>query len=297
MAQEPRTHRQAADLPEAARARLARVRAGSTWDSPLSSKEFAAVKGVAFEPLGQVLGAAVFNVGYPGDWICSGAWTFTGGTDVSSAAWAPFSQLVKTMYAARRLALARAVAECRALGGDGIVGMKVRAGEFPAGGLEFTALGTAVRARTGVRPRRPFTSHLSGQDFAKLPRAGWIPTGLAFGISVATRHDDWLASHQTRRSRLDAGNQEVDGYTRLINHARHGARLQLARDTASQGADGVVLDEMELRVRERECPPYANSRDHIAEAIFVGTSIARFGRSRGPTGPGPLTILRLGPER
>ncbi|WP_242553756.1 heavy metal-binding domain-containing protein, partial [Streptomyces beijiangensis] len=121
------------------------------------------------------------------------------------------------MYAARRLALTRAVAECRALGGDGIVGVKLRIGEFPAGGLEFTALGTAVRAHSRIRPRQPFTSHLSGQDFAKLIHAGWVPTGLAFGIAVASRHDDWRTS---RRITWTAGNQEVDGYTQLISLVR-----------------------------------------------------------------------------
>lgn len=288
------TQQRDADLPEAARARMAEISGSRTWGSALSSEEFAAIRGVAFEPVGQVLGTAVFHIGYTGGWSCSGAWSFTGGTDVSSSAWAPFSQLVKTMYTARRVALSRATAECRALGGDGIVGVKLKVGPFPSGGLEFTALGTAVRARSKTRPVQPFTSHLSGQDFAKLMHAGWVPTGLAFGISIATRHDDWRTYGQIRWT---AGNQEVDGYTQLINHARHDARVQLARDAASHGGDGVVVDEMELRVRERECPTYQNSRDHIAEAVFLGTSIARFHRSERPAGPRPLTIMRLERER
>ena len=288
------TQQRDADLPESARARMAEISGSRTWGSALSSEEFAAIRGVAFEPVGQVLGTAVFHIGYTGGWSCSGAWSFTGGTDVSSSAWAPFSQLVKTMYTARRVALSRATAECRALGGDGIVGVKLKVGPFPSGGLEFTALGTAVRARSKTRPVQPFTSHLSGQDFAKLMHAGWVPTGLAFGISIATRHDDWRTYGQIRWT---AGNQEVDGYTQLINHARHDARVQLARDAASHGGDGVVVDEMELRVRERECPTYQNSRDHIAEAVFLGTSIARFHRSERPAGPRPLTIMRLERER
>ena len=295
MTQEPMTQPHEADLPEAARARMAEIRSSNTWGSALSTEEFAAIRSVAFEPVGQVLGTAVFHIGYAGAWSCSGAWSGVAfGTDVSSSAWAPFSQLVRTMYAARRLALARAVAECRALGGDGIVGVKLKVGGFPAGGLEFTALGTAVRARSKIRPRQPFTSHLSGQDFARLMHAGWVPTGLAFGISIATRHDDWRTYGQIRWT---AGNQEVDGYTQLINHARHDARQQLARDAAAHGGDGVVVDEMELRVRERECPTYQNSRDHIAEAVFLGTSVARFHKSERPAGPRPLTIMRLDREQ
>ncbi|MFI9103814.1 heavy metal-binding domain-containing protein [Streptomyces fildesensis] len=280
--------------PEGGRARTAKARVGGAWDSALSAEEFAAIKGVGFEPVGQVLGTAVFNIGYAGGWGCPGAWSKGDGTQVSSSVWAPFSPLVKAMYAARRLALSRAVAECDALGGDGIAGVTLRVGAFPAGGLEFTALGTAVRARSRSRPRRPFTSHLSGQDFAKLLHAGWVPTGLAFGISIASRHDDWRTS---RRVRWTAGNEEVDGYTQLINHARHDARTRLAREVVAHGGDGVVVDGMELRVRESECFTYGNAQDHIAEAVFVGTSIARFGRAKQPAGPRPLTIMRLERER
>lgn len=205
-------------LPGCSAGGVVKPRAGGSWDSALSAEEFAAVQGVGFESVGQVLGAAaVFTIGYTGLWGCPGAWSVTDGKKVPSSAWtSSFSQLVRTMYEARRVALARAVAECRALGADGIVGveLRVREVEFSEGALEFTALGTAVRARSRVRPRAPFTSHLSGQDFAKLLYAGWVPTGLAFGIALDARHDDWRTS---RRSNWTAGNQEVDGYTQLIN--------------------------------------------------------------------------------
>lgn len=286
------TQHREAGIPGAAVGGRAKSRGGGTWDSALSSEEFAAVKGVGFDPVGQVLGTAVFNIGYTGFWGCPGAWSVSDrGTTGPSSKWASsFSPMVKTVYAARRLALARAVAECRALGGDGVVGVELRVGEFPAGGLEFTAWGTAVRARSRIRPRTPFTSHLSGQDFAKLVHAGWVPTGLALGIALSTRHDDWRTS---RAIRWTAGNREVDGYTQLLRHARHSARGQLALDAAKHGGDGVVVDELELSVRESECSSYGDSRDLIAEAVIVGTSIARFHRSERPAGPRTLTIMRL----
>ncbi|MFG2987324.1 heavy metal-binding domain-containing protein [Streptomyces sp. NPDC048258] len=282
------THRRDAGSPGGA--------AGGTWDSALPAGEFAAVKGVGFEPVGQVLGTAVFNIGYEGLWGCPGAWTVTDGVKKPSPPMgSSFAPMVGTLYAARRLALARAVAECRALGGDGIVGVDLRVDRFTSHTVEFTVLGTAVRARSRIRPRAPFTSHLRGQDFAKLLNAGWVPTGLAFGIAMETRHDDW----STLQSSWTAGNQEVEGYTQLISRARQGARKQLAIDVAKHGADGVVVDEVELTVHGRECPGVggigggAYARDCIAEAVFVGTSIARFGRSRRPAGPEPLTIMRL----
>jgi uncharacterized protein YbjQ (UPF0145 family) len=282
------------DLPEAARARMREIQGTSTWGSALSTQEFNAIKGVGFDPVGQVLGTAVFQIGYQGGYGCSGAWSGYLGqnlsTDVSSRAWAPFSALVQSMYTARQTALARAVAECRALGGDGIVGASLTMRRFVTGGLEFTALGTAVRARGSVRPRQPFTSHVTGQEFAKLIHAGYVPTGLALGISIASRHDDYRTRASLSRW---AGNQEVPGYTQLINNARHDARNQLMKDARKHGGDGVVVDEISLRIGERECPTYQGARDHIAEAFLLGTSIARFERAHREPAPGALTIMRL----
>ena len=282
------------DLPEAARTRMREIRETATWGSALSTQEFNAIKGVGFDPVGQVLGTAVFQVGYQGGYGCSGAWSGYLGqnqsTDVSSSAWAPFSAMVQTMYTARQTALSRALAECRALGGDGIVGAALTMHRFVAGGLEFTALGTAVRARGNVRPRQPFTSHVTGQEFAKLIHAGYVPTGLALGISIASRHDDYRTRAALSRW---AGNQEVPGYTQLINNARHDARNQLMKDARQHGGDGVVVDEVSLRIGERECPTYQGGRDHIAEAFLLGTCIARFERTHPDPAPKALTIMRL----
>ena len=145
------------------------------------------------------------------------------------------------MYEARHKAISRMEAECAALGGHGVVSARIEVGGFPAGGLEFKVIGTAVRADGAGQPpqlRKPFTSHLTGQDFAKLIMAGWVPVGFALGISVAARHDDWMTLNQTR---WGAGNAEVAGHTDLVNQARHDGRVQLERDVARQGAEGVVV--------------------------------------------------------
>src|SRR5207237_9249270 len=102
---------------------------------------------------------------------------------------------------------------------------------------------------------------------------GWVPVGLALGISIGSRHDDWLTVGQTR---WGSGNAEVTGYTELVNDARHDARQQLAADVARLGGEGVVIADMQMRVRERECPVSEGRRDHIVEATTIGTAIARF---------------------
>ena len=52
---------------------MAEIRASGTWGSALTSDEFASIRSVGFQPVGQVLGAAVYNIGYVG-YACPGAW-------------------------------------------------------------------------------------------------------------------------------------------------------------------------------------------------------------------------------
>jgi uncharacterized protein YbjQ (UPF0145 family) len=290
------------DLPEAAEARMAEIRRSGTWGSALTSDEFAAIRSTGFEAAGQVLGAAVYNVGYTGGYGCPGAWgsySFAWGpsasTQVSSrGGYGSFGPMVEILYKARRTAIRRMVEECAELGGHGVVGVRLTIGQFPAGGLEFKAIGTAIRA-PGVRPlKEPFTSDLSGQDFAKLVTKGWMPAGLALGISIAARHDDWLTIGQTR---WGAGNAEVTGYTELVNDARHDARKQLAADVKRIGGEGVVIADMDMRVRERECPAQEGRRDHIVEATNIGTAIVRFSTHSERASAPALAIMSLDPQR
>ena len=291
---------------------MAEIRRSGTWSSALTSDEFAAIRSVGFEPVGQVLGACVYSIGYTGGYACPGAWGSWGygapvrtTTQVSSrGGYGSYGPMVKALYEARHKALDRMSAECEELGGHGVVGVRLTIGPFPAGGLEFKAIGTAIRA-PGVGPvstwksrrghrHRPFTSDLSGQDFAKLTMKGWVPAGLALGISIGSRHDDWMTVGQTR---WGAGNAEVTGFTELVADARHDARVQLERDVARLGGEGVVIASMDMRVRERECPVQEGRRDHIVEATTIGTAIVRFTRHEQQQTKPTLAIMSLDPQR
>jgi uncharacterized protein YbjQ (UPF0145 family) len=280
---------------------MAEIRTSGTWGSALSTEEFAAIRSAGFEPVGQVLGAAVYNIGFSGGYNCPGAWSGFGSyaqayrsvTQVSGrGGYGSFGPLTQAMYSARHLAINRMVTECAELGGHGIVGVSLSIGSFPAGGLEFKAIGTAVRAPGTAPLKQPFSSDLSGQDFAKLLSSGWVPAGLALGISVGARHDDWLTVGQTR---WGAGNAEVVGYTELVNDTRHDARQQLEKDVRRLGGEGVVVQRMDMRVHERECPIQEHGKDHIVEATIVGTALVRFASVAKP--PPPLAILSLDPQR
>ena len=281
---------------------MAEIRSSGTWGSALSTDEFAAIRSVGFEPVGQVLGAAVYNLGYTGAYSCPAGWSgrflggaATAGVQVSGEGpGATFAPLAQALYAARHAAISRMTAECAELGGHGVVGVRLHLGPFPAGGLEFPALGPAVRGRGAPAPPHPFSSDLSGQDFAKLIMAGWVPAGLAFGISVGASHDDWRTRGTTY---WGAGNVEVRSYTELVNATRHDARVQLLADVARLGADGVVVATSDLRVRERECPMRENLKDRIAEATIIGTAIARFVSRPAARPPASLAVLSLDPQR
>ncbi len=267
---------------------MAEIRSSGTWGSSLTSGEFAAVRSAGFEPVGQVFGAAVYAAGSASGSSCPAAGGAAGGAG-------SFGPLVQAMDQARHTAIGRMTTECARLGGHGVVGVRLSRGSFPLGGLEFTAIGTAVRAPGAPYGRRePFTCDLSGQDFAKLITAGWVPAGLALGVWIGSRHDDRATARQVR---WGSGNAEVAGWTELVSQARQEARGQLENDVKRLGAEGVVIAAMQLRVSERNCPATVGCRDHIVEATLIGTAIAGFSRAgRGQARPA-LAVMPLGPQR
>jgi uncharacterized protein YbjQ (UPF0145 family) len=289
------------ELPPAARERLAGQRETHSWGSTLAVSEFAAISKVGFEPVGQVLGAAVYNIGDAGDEECpyglavyrhegSPAYRPPGSAPrlvqaqpppTGAAAIGSARPLVSVLYQARRAAIGRMTTECAALGALGVIGVRLEVGPFGDDEdiLEFRALGTAIRAPGVVSRAQPLASDLSGQDFTKLVAHGWIPVGLALGVAVGYRHDDWLTKGQTRWT---AGNVEVDGYSYLVRQMRSDARNELELDLVRMGADGVVVREMQTQITERKCPIVPFSRDHVAQVTIVGTAIAQFAQIAPP---------------
>jgi uncharacterized protein YbjQ (UPF0145 family) len=218
-----------------------------------------------------------------GGW--QGGGYFGGGPLTSTVVEAP--GLRQSLYDARTRAMERMRQECALLGGDGVVAVRLTVEPFPAGGLEFQAIGTAVRADGPVRPGQPFLSDLSGQEFAALIRAGWVPCALVLGISVMVRHDDWVTYQQT----ASWSNQEVAGYTELVQAARSGARETLREDCARHGGSTVVVRDMTLRIHEQECAA-TEGHDHVAESMVIGTAVLPFEHGGG-NAPAPLPVLRL----
>ena len=287
---------------------MAAARGGGAWDSALSVNEFAAIRDVGFEPVGQVFGAAVYYLatvagascpgttaaGYPLPGATPGAAEPSGRSLVTGFP-GTAARLAQGLYEGRRTAIDRMVGECADLGGHGIVGAVLRVAEIPAtsftaAAIEFTVTGTAVRAGGCPLLARPFASDLSGPDFAKLVMAGWMPAGIALGISVAGLHDDLVT---TSSGPWGTGNAEVPAYTGLMTRVRQDARDRLAQSVRALGADGVVVSAMTLGVRSDPCHARAAATDHFAEAVTTGSAVARFAGRDEATPTPSRTVVRL----
>jgi uncharacterized protein YbjQ (UPF0145 family) len=292
-----------AELPAVDEARMAALRSGGTRGSVLTAGEFAAIRTAGFEPVGQVFGAAVYSAGSAAGYGCPGVPGPSGdgapprsATQVSGLGGAGSSgPLVQAMNQARHTAVGRMITECAELGGHGVVGVRVSRGTFPLGGTQFIVIGTAVRAPGAAHGLpAPFTSDVSGQDFAKLIMTGWVPVGLVLGISIGSRHDD---RDTARQARWGSGNAEVAGWTDLVSRSRHDARRQLESDVKRLGAEGAVIAAMQMRAHQRDCPAAVGRHDHIVEATLIGTAIARFSRAGQSHGGPALAVMSLDPQR
>jgi uncharacterized protein YbjQ (UPF0145 family) len=264
-------------LPDAARARMARYDEIGLKTSLLSVAGTVGVESVGLKPVGEVMGCIVQNIGW------TGGLNYGMGGYVGSVSFQPY---VQALYHGFDTALARMTTEAKSMNADGIVGIRLTRSRLGESSQEFVALGTAVRAESTRRPRRPFTTDLAGQDVAKLMQAGWVPTRIAIGIAVESQFLDWASRSQMS---VMAGNTEVTAYTQLINRVRAKSRQSFASHARGTRADGAIVASMGLRSWHQEA---GNAPLLCAEASIFGTTIARFHTGqRAPTKA--LTIMPL----
>src|ERR1700704_2591487 len=240
-----------AGIPESGRERIERMKKDverGFFTSDLSINEFLLVKEAGLEPLGLVLGSSIYHIGF------------------QQANWSQSQEmgvLTQAMYHARELAMTRMEEEADQLGADGIVGVRLDIGRYEWGAdlAEFIAVGTAVKHAGGELHRapngRPFTSDMTGQDFATLLRAGYRPAGLVMGNCVyhVARQGMLASLRQVGR------NVEKPNFTQALYEAR-----------ACHGADADRGRRAPVR-RNRRCP------DHRAQPR-VGLSRHRVLRHR-----------------
>jgi len=251
-------------VPLDAVARLRRMRGeGGTplFTSDLSVSEFVLLEQLGWRPLGLVLGSSIYHVGIQ---------------------YANFYQnqeleyLTAAMYDARELAMSRMEEEADVLGADGIVGVRLEVGGYAwaENGLEFTAIGTAVKAPEGAgswrtRDNKPFTSDFSVQDFYKLVTStGYVPRELVLGNCVYhIAHQGFMQSIATL-----GANVELRNYTEAIYDARELAMGRMQSEAESHGADGIV--GMQIVEKTHIWSP------HVIEFMAIGTSVEKRGEPK-----------------
>jgi uncharacterized protein YbjQ (UPF0145 family) len=244
-----------AGIPESGRERIERMKqevARGFFTSDLSVNEFLLVKQSGFEPLGLVLGSSIYHIGF------------------QQAMWNQSQELgvlTQAMYHARELAMTRMEEEADQLGADGIVGVRLEIGRYDWGAdlAEFIAVGTAVKHRGGELHRapngRPFTSDLSGQDFATLLRAGYRPAGLVMGNCVYHVGRQGMLASLKQLGR----NVEMPNYTQALYQARELAMERMQREADELRAGGIVG----ARIVERS----HGWGSHVIEFFAIGTGV------------------------
>jgi uncharacterized protein YbjQ (UPF0145 family) len=244
-----------AGIPESGRDRIARMKqdvARGFFTSDLSVNEFLLVKQSGFEPLGLVLGSSIYHIGF------------------QQAMWNQSQELgvlTQAMYHARELAMTRMEEEADQLGADGIVGVRLDIGRYDWGAdlAEFIAVGTAVRHGGGELHRapngRPFTSDMSGQDFATLLRAGYRPAGLVMGNCVYHVGRQGMLASLKQVGR----NVEMPNYTQALYEARELSMERMQREADELQAGGIVG----ARIIERS----HGWGSHVIEFFAIGTAV------------------------
>ncbi|HVB13622.1 MAG TPA: heavy metal-binding domain-containing protein [Candidatus Dormibacteraeota bacterium] len=269
---------------------------GGVWTSDLSVAELAALHGIGYEPVAQVLGSSLYRLG----WINTG-WNVGPGIGVGmrgAYAWGALEPtenqaLTRSLLEARARAIHRLVLEAQGLRADGVVGVRLKVShwEWAQGMSEFTVLGTAVRRTGAPSPTEPFTSTLTGQDLAKLLSTGYFPVRLVMG-----------ASAQQAVSIFGRGfggfspwtNSEVAPFSRAMHQAQTAARQRIGLEAAEAGASGVVGVDFSSNVIE-----YATGSEavlgRIVEWVILGTAVVP--RPGAVAVPPPTLVVPLRSRR
>jgi uncharacterized protein YbjQ (UPF0145 family) len=257
------------------------------FTSDLSVSEFILTRDARCEPISQVMGSSVYHVGQIADYKGE-----TGEITVISDA----------HREARRRAVSRLYQEAAFVRADAVIGAHLRErmitmGARGKGGddggevLEFTVVGTAVRAPWITHPPgQPIITDLSGQELWALAQDGFEPCCFLFEFC---RYHVW---HVTP-DRVFHG--EIVDATAAILEARRIASAKIHRQAAAFGTEFVVGSDIKLDVREVPCGYAECERNDLdVDLSWFCTGIRRIPgaprRTHVAVPPLVLTMTRLG---
>ena len=280
-------HVAAGGIPLRAQERLAEE-AGPTrklFTSDLSVNEFLLTRDAGCTPISQVMGSSIFHVGQIADYKGR-----TGEVTVISDA----------HREARRRAVSRLYQEAAFVGADAVIGARLRErmitmGARGKGGddggevLEFTVVGTAVRAPWITHPPgQPIITDLTGQDLWALAQDGFEPCCFLFEFC---RYHVWhVTSGSVRHGEITAANAAIE-------QARTIAATKILRQAATFQTEFVVGSDIKLAVREVPCGFEGCERNDLdVDLSWFGTGIRRIpGFARNARVDVPPLILSMMP--
>jgi uncharacterized protein YbjQ (UPF0145 family) len=277
------------------RRRLARLGEMRVSSGMLSAPECAALAGVGFRQVSEVIGGVAISVQESG-FFSAGLATpakfprgWQGGSDgaappiYTSSGRSSVPSRIRAMRSGIRTALARLVEEARAVGADGVIDIRMDQTRTASAGISiwsFLASGTAVRSIGETHAATPFTSALSATQTASALRGGWVPLSYLTCPVMAVR---WVEPASRKQERLSSANGEIGAYSDTVNVCRRQAGTDFAAAARAMGADGAVMADLTLEL--------GPARDMAEVSVFAtGTALVRFS---GRGGPETLTILPL----
>ncbi|MGI8428727.1 MAG: heavy metal-binding domain-containing protein [Solirubrobacteraceae bacterium] len=289
-AEESISRLQAGGLPLAAEERLRQLASAEgkpgLFSSDLSVQEFALLAGLGVQPLTQVMGSSIYQVGWQPIY-------FNVPTEVTV--------LSEAYNESRRLALGRLLEEASLAAADAVVGVRIVSGahDWAARAIEFIAVGTAVRLAPPMRhpDGAAVLTDLTGQEFVQLCRAGVRPVGIAAHTSVHYVPASWQTQRATSGGWGGAAwiNQELGDFTQGVYAAREKAIGATTAQAEQLGADGIVGVQISERARTHRVTRGAYECEDLEVTFHVmGTAIREDpALATSHTQAEPLTVLPL----
>jgi uncharacterized protein YbjQ (UPF0145 family) len=200
----------------------------------------------------------------------------------------------------RRLALSRLAQEATHVGADAVVGVHLRdrmitMGARGKGGddggevLEFTVVGTAVKAEWITHPKgQPIITDLSGQDLWALAQDGYEPCGFLFEFC---RYHVW---HVTKD--FSGGVAELNEASSAVEAARKIAAGRLLAQADAHHAEFVIGSDVSVKVKEVPCGYERCTLDDLdVDVSWFGTGVRRIPGAKPAQHGMPGLILSMMP--
>lgn len=252
------------------------------FTSDLSVNEFVLARDAGCHPIAQLMGSSIYHIAQIPD--------YKGKT-------AELTIISDGHRVSRRRALARLWREAVIVGADAVIGIKLRdrmitMGARGKGGddggevIEFTVVGTAVRAPFLTHPKgEPIVTDLTGQDLWALVQDGWEPCGFFF---------DFCKFHGWHVTSGPSGGGEVTSANEVVETARKLVMDRIVTQAKAASAEFVVGSDLTIDVREVPCGYGGCKLDDLdVNVSWFGTGIRRIPSWKEPPGDVPPLMLSM----